>query len=107
MVVPQHEPAGLSYPGLEKNKIFPDFIAANKSNQSAEYDTVYVLETKGIHLKSNEDTLYKKNVMALCTELGTRKAWKELFDEFPDHDFEFQVVNEEEWQRKINGILEK
>ena len=92
--------------GWKKNKIYPDFVAANKSKTKQEdYDTVFVLETKGIHLK-NEDTKYKQDVFTLCNELGAKKAWKELFDEFPDHDFEFQVVFEDEWKNKINTMMQ-
>ena len=91
--------------GWKRNKIYPDFLAADKQGQKDDYGTVYVLETKGIHLK-NEDTKYKQDVFALCNELGAKKAWKELFDEFPDHDFEFQVVFEDEWQNKINELME-
>ncbi|MBI2259253.1 MAG: DEAD/DEAH box helicase family protein [Flavobacteriia bacterium] len=92
--------------GWKRNKIYPDFLAAdNKAKGKDDYGTVYVLETKGIHLK-NEDTKYKQDVFALCKELGAKKAWKELFDEFPDHDFEFQVVFEDEWQNKINELME-
>ncbi len=91
--------------GWKRNKIFPDFVAANKGKiKKEDYDTVFVLETKGIHLKT-EDTKYKQDVFALCNELGARKAWKELFDEFPDHDFEFQVLFEDEWQDKINAMM--
>ncbi len=90
--------------GWKKNKIYPDFLATDKEENQEDYGTVYVLETKGIHLR-NEDTKYKQDVFALCNELGARKAWKELFDEFPDHDFEFQVVFEDEWQKKINELL--
>ncbi len=90
--------------GWKRNKIYPDFIAADKKAND-DFDKVYVLETKGIHLKDNEDTHYKKNVFALCSQLGTRKAWKELFKEFPDHDFEFQVVNGDEWQNQINKLV--
>jgi len=92
--------------GWKRNKIYPDFVATNKSKTKKEdYDTVFVLETKGIHLK-NEDTKYKQDVFALCNELGAKKAWKELFNEFPDHDFEFQVVFEDEWQNKINAMMQ-
>ncbi len=91
--------------GWQRNKIYPDFIAAKKSKTKKEdYDKVYVLETKGVHLK-NEDTKYKQDVFALCNDLGAKKEWKELFEEFPDHDFEFQVVFEDEWQNKINEIM--
>lgn len=90
--------------GWKPNKIYPDFLVADKQEKVDDYGTVYVLETKGIHLK-NEDTKYKQDVFALCNELGAKKAWKELFDEFPDHNFEFQVVFEDEWQNKINQLI--
>ncbi|HCE43962.1 MAG TPA: restriction endonuclease subunit R [Lentisphaeria bacterium] len=91
--------------GWKRHKIYPDFIAADKKKDNDDYETVYVLETKGIHLK-NEDTQYKQDVFKLCNELGAKKPWKELFDEFPDHDFEFQVVFEDEWQNKINKLMQ-
>ena len=93
--------------GWKKHKIYADFIAAKKSaTKKDDYDTVFVLETKGLHLK-NEDTAYKQDVFKLCNELGAKKAWKELFDEFPDHNFEFQVVFEDEWQNKINKAFQE
>ena len=86
--------------GWQRNKIYPDFIAAKAGNAGKdEYETVYVLETKGVHLRGNDDTRYKKNVFALCNELGAKRAWKDLFDEFPDHRLEFQVVYEDNWQK--------
>lgn len=92
--------------GWRKNKIYPDFIAADAADKSAsEYDKVFVIETKGIQLRANDDTRYKSDVFALCNELGAKKAWKELFDDFPDHNFEFQVVFEDEWQNRINEML--
>ena len=92
--------------GWQRNKIYPDFIAAKKSKtEKNNYDAVYVLETKGNHLQ-NPDTKYKEDVFKLCNELGAKKPWKELFDEFPDHDFEFQVVFEDEWQSKINTMMQ-
>jgi type III restriction enzyme len=93
--------------GWQRHKIYPDFITTKKSKtKNEDYDKVYVLETKGVHLKANDDTKYKQNVFALCNELGAKKAWTELFDEFPDHDFEFQVVFEDEWQNKINQLMQ-
>jgi type III restriction enzyme len=91
--------------GWKRNKIYPDFIAAEKESNSDDYGTIYVLETKGIHLK-NEDTKYKQDIFSLCNELGAQKAWQELFDEFPNHTFEFQVIFEDEWKNKINKLLE-
>jgi type III restriction enzyme len=92
--------------GWRKGKIYPDFIAAEvDSKNNSDYNTVYVLETKGVQLKANDDTRYKENVFKLCNELGAKKSWKELSDSFPDHDFEFQVVFEDEWQNKINTLF--
>lgn len=91
--------------GWQKHKIYPDFITAKKNKaKEDDYDKVYVIETKGTHLK-NEDTSYKQNVFKLCNELGAKKAWKELFEEFPDKDFEFQVVFSDEWKNEINKIV--
>lgn len=93
--------------GWRKNKIYPDFIATTKSEtDKTDYDTIYVLETKGEHLRGNQDTVYKQNVFKLCNDLGAKKQWKELFDEFPDHNFEFQVVFEDEWQNQINKLMQ-
>lgn len=93
--------------GWRKGKIYPDFIAAEIDQEDdSDYSTVYVLETKGVQLRANDDTRYKEDVFKLCNELGAKKPWKELFEDFPDHDFEFQVVFEDEWQNKINLLLE-
>ena len=93
--------------GWRKNKIWPDFVTAKESKtKKDDYDKVFVIETKGIHLAGNPDTRYKEDVFALCNELGAKKAWKELFDEFPDHDFKFQVVSGDEWQDKINVMMQ-
>jgi type III restriction enzyme len=75
-------------------------ISRERAGGEADYDTVFVLETKGIHLK-NKDTKYKQYVFTLCNELGATKAWKELFNKFTDLDFEFQVVFKDEWQNKL------
>ena len=90
--------------GWKRSKIYPDFVSADTQEDNDDYGTVYVLETKGIHLK-NEDTKYKQDVFALCNELGAKKAWKELFSEFSDHNFEFQVVFGDEWENKINELM--
>ena len=90
----------------KKNKIYPDFIASdvNQENES-NYGNVFVLETKGLHLK-NEDTKYKQDVFALCNEMGAKKTWKELDLDFPDNKVEFQVVFEDEWKNRINKIFQ-
>jgi type III restriction enzyme len=92
--------------GWKKNKIYPDFIASDINTVNEEdYGDVYVLETKGLHLK-NEDTSYKQDVFELCNQMGIKKAWKELDLDFPDKKVNFQVIFEDEWKNKINKIFE-
>ncbi len=92
--------------GWKKNKIYPDFIASDiKEEDKNDYESVYILETKGLHLK-NEDTKYKQDVFALCNELGTKKTWEELNFDFLNKKVEFQVIFEDEWKSRINKIFQ-
>ncbi len=48
--------------GWRKNGIYPDFIVSRTSaTDKTDFDKVFVVESKGIHLK-NDDTDYKKQV---------------------------------------------
>jgi type III restriction enzyme len=90
--------------GWKKNRVYPDFIFSEiDSNVQDDYSKVFVVETKGIHLK-NEDTDYKKNVFEFCNKLGIQKNWTELNTEF-NEKIEFQVIFEDEWKAKINKIF--
>lgn len=90
--------------GWKRHKIYPDFIASSNRKKKDEYDSVYVLESKGVHLK-NEDTDYKKNVFKLCNDLGVKVKWNELGLDFPEQKFEFQVIFGDEWRSSINRIF--
>ena len=90
--------------GWKKNKIYPDFIFADAADKVQESNSVYVVETKGVHLK-NEDTAYKKNVFNFCNKLGQQKAWRELNLEFAEKKIEFQIIFGDEWEAKINKIF--
>jgi type III restriction enzyme len=92
--------------GWKKNKIYPDFIFTDTSSSSTnDYDAVYVIETKGLHLKGSEDTTYKTSVFDFCNSLGKQRDWRELNLEFKDKKIEFQVIYEDEWRNRINQIL--
>lgn len=90
--------------GWKKHRIYPDFIFTDIEEKKKDYSKVFVVESKGVHLK-NEDTDYKKNVFDFCNKLGERKDWKELNLEFADKRFEFQVVFGDEWQKRINEFF--
>ncbi|MBE0433782.1 DEAD/DEAH box helicase family protein [candidate division WOR-3 bacterium] len=91
--------------GWKKHKIYPDFVFTDINNKvQNDYDKVYIVETKGLHLK-NEDTDYKKNIFTFCNKLGRQKDWRELNLEFAKKRIEFQVIFEDEWKKKINEIF--
>lgn len=90
--------------GWRKHKIYPDFIFTKADDTGRDFSTVYVVETKGVHLKEFEDTKYKRNVFKFCNELGKKVEWKELNKEF-SKGIEFQVIDEKEWQRRINEVF--
>jgi len=91
--------------GWKKHKIYPDFIFTDTGDKKQDdYNKVYIVETKGLHLK-NEDTDYKKNVFDFCNKLGLQKDWRELNLEFAEKKIEFQVIFEDEWKVRINKIF--
>jgi type III restriction enzyme len=52
--------------GWKRDKVYPDFIFAIQ--RTAADDKVVVLEMKGEHLKGNDDTKYKKDVLQLLSQ---------------------------------------
>ena len=63
-----------SIQGWKKDKIYPDFVFTQTDEEdSSEYATVFVIETKGLFLK-NEDTGYKQQIFDLCNQLGEEKS---------------------------------
>ncbi|KJR42198.1 type III restriction protein res subunit [Candidatus Magnetoovum chiemensis] len=91
--------------GWKKSRIYPDFIFSKSDATDRDFNKVYVIETKGIHLKGSEDTDYKKSVFRFCNEFGQKKEWQEIHKEFP-RGIEFQVIAEDEWKKRINEIFE-
>ncbi|KKS90313.1 MAG: hypothetical protein UV63_C0002G0001, partial [Microgenomates group bacterium GW2011_GWC1_43_11] len=90
--------------GWRKQKIYPDFIFTTNDRDKTAFNKVYVVETKGIHLK-NEDTAYKESVFDLCNRLSEEKNISELGFKYTDTPIRFNVVFSDEWKRKLNEIL--
>lgn len=58
-----------SLQGWQKQKIYPDFLVCiEKPNNDARICRFSVLETKGEHLKGNDDTEYKRQLFELLTK---------------------------------------
>jgi type III restriction enzyme len=91
--------------GWKPNRVYPDFLGANKINGTLAYDKVYVLETKGEHLAGNEDTDYKRTLLKLCNELAIEKSWLELNLGFENTDFVFEMIDQDGWKSQLNNII--
>jgi len=94
-----------SVQGWKKQKIYPDFLFTTNKNSNKSFDRIFLVETKGIHLKDNEDTLYKKSVFDLCNDLAKKKNFGELGYKFRDLPIKYEVVYEDEWKRKLNELI--
>lgn len=93
--------------GWKRERIYADLIFAlseQGKQQPEPYNRVYVVETKGTHLK-NEDTDYKRSVFNRCTELAKASDWAHLVPEMKSKRMRFEVIAEDEWETKLNALL--
>ena len=65
---------------------------------------VFVMETKGV-FRQPADTDYKRSVFDLCTEHASRKDWAEFVPAMRDRVVRFEIVDEDEWERRLNAML--
>ena len=70
-----------------------------------------VVESKGKHLKGNEDTNYKRKVASYFDKVGQKVPWQKLAAEFEDETFRVQVLDEGEytdrdWRDELKTLLE-
>jgi type III restriction enzyme len=93
--------------GWQKHKIYPDFIfTAADSEEKDDYEQVYVVETKGLHLMGSSDTEYKQKMFSLCTREAKSRSRTELGLEMKNKVLRFEVLPEDEWQAKLNEMLQ-
>lgn len=94
--------------GWKPGRIFADFIfTASRQTADADnaYHDVFVIETKGLHLKLNADTNYKRSVFNVCTEHAKKREWSELVPAMQNKTMRFEIVDEDEWQARLNELL--
>lgn len=85
-----------------RSRVYPDFVVFSKPE--SEFKSVYVLETKGVHLLGSEDTAYKEELFALCNELCQPRPWNEVSQEIAQHRVQFQVIPENKWREVIDQM---
>ena len=95
-----------SIQGWRQHRIYPDFIFTTSDEPGhRDYQRVYVVETKGLHLEGFHDTLYKRKVPEICNKEAKRKDWNKFAPGMKDKVLRFEVVTEDEWERKLNELL--
>ncbi|MFQ5899109.1 MAG: DEAD/DEAH box helicase [Candidatus Methylomirabilia bacterium] len=107
LVGPQH----FSIQGYKRNKVYPDFVVQQGRNKKP-VAYVVVVESKGKHLKGNEDTTYKRSVAEYFGKIGRKVSWQKLGEDFQDQTFRFQVLDEGEyedrdWRDDLKKFLEE
>ena len=94
--------------GWKRGRIFADFIFTlrpDEANADDEFHKVFVTETKGLHLKKAADTDYKRSVFDLCNQHAKKKDWAEFVPAMRGKVMRFEVVDEEEWEKRLNELL--
>ena len=92
--------------GWKPRRIYADFVVALRDDEAGAddgFDQVFVVETKGVHLKGAEDTEYKRSVFDICSEHARRADWTEFAPAMGSKAMRFEVVDE--WQARLNGML--
>jgi type III restriction enzyme len=98
-----------SIQGYRRDPIYPDFVL-QEARDEVPVPKVFVLESKGKHLKGNMDTNYKRDVATYFEKTGHKVPWQKLGEEFAEHTFRFQVLDEgdyadRDWKEKLQQLL--
>ncbi len=91
--------------GWRQHKIYADFILTMESDAADGIGPIFVVETKGLHLKGSEDTEYKRAVFEMCSDLARETTWNQLGMELQGEKMSFHVIAEDEWEQKLNELI--
>ena len=96
--------------GWRRRRIYPDFIFTaldkERTETTTDYDRVYVVEVKGMHLMGNDRTDYTQKLFDICTQQAESRSWNELGLEMKDRIVRFEVLPGDKWEARLNAILE-
>ncbi len=103
-------PENFAIQGFRRQRIRPDFVVQEGKSKKP-VARVLVLESKGKHLKGNEDTNYKREVASYFDKVGKKVPWQKLGEEFAEHQFRFQILDEgdyedRDWRDELKRLLE-
>ena len=58
-----------------------------------------------MHLERSEDTDYKRSGFDTCSEHAERKDWAKFVPAMRDKVMRFEVVDEDEWEKRLHIML--
>lgn len=94
--------------GWKPGRIYADFIVTLRPDEpdvGDEYHQVFVMETKGIHIKKHTDTDYKRSVFSLCSKHAKKTDWAEFVPAMRNRIMRFEIVDEDEWEKRLNAMF--
>lgn len=87
--------------GWQRSRVYPDFLACLHDTGDGKIKFT-VLETKGLHLKGNDDTIYKQRLFELLTEHSkTALSVGELKLGLKEQQMHFEMLLENNWRDKF------
>ena len=93
--------------GWKPERIFADFIFTFKGAESKQVRHVFVVETKGLHLRGNADTRDKESVFHLCNGQARKQSMTEFAPSMQGKHVRLEVVHQEEWREQLLRLLEQ
>lgn len=91
--------------GWQRQRVYPDLLACLHGTEKGKF-RFSVLETKGEHLKGNDDTEYKRKLFELLTnhsETAIRAGQLELWEE--TQGMTFTMLMEDTWKDEIGACI--
>lgn len=85
--------------GWRRQNVYPDFVACGKGDGK-----LLILETKGVHLKGNEDTDYKKKLLKTL-EAAYNQAIDRGEMKVCEPPAVFRMMFEDRWQEQVRELV--
>ncbi|MCX6900869.1 MAG: DEAD/DEAH box helicase family protein [Verrucomicrobia bacterium] len=91
--------------GWQRNKVYPDFLACVQETGDGKLRFA-VLETKGLHLKGNDDTAYKERLFELLEQVAAKGVnVGELKLQLAQKEMRFELMLENNWRERIKRAV--
>jgi type III restriction enzyme len=91
--------------GWRSHRVFADFIFTDIDSAGNGFNRVFVVETKGLHLKDADRTDYTRKLFTVCNETAREMTLTELGLKLPSKQISFLVIDEAEWQNRFNALF--